>query len=108
MKLFGRTDSKEKPVVLTPWSMIHFVTGAASLNYTGFWSAELMHLIYELVGSKRVFNLVGFNITKEDSIINSLGDQGAFTAGRFMKKRNVWTGLSVILALVYIQMGIEF
>ena len=108
MKLVGRTDSKTKPVAITPWSMIHFTVGAASLSYTGFWSAELLHLIYEFVGSKRVFNIFGYNITKEDSIINSIGDQGAFTLGRWMKKSDLWTGLSVILALVYIQLGIEF
>ena len=108
MRLIERTDSKEKPAVLTPWSLVHVASGAASRSYTGFWSAELIHLIYELIGSKRVFNLFGFKITKESSIINSVGDQASFTLGRALPKSDMWTWATVGMAIVFSSLGVEF
>ena len=108
MDLYARADSEEQPAILTPWSLIHFTTGAASSSVFSFWTAELLHFGYELIGSKRIFNSLGFNITKSSSFINSVGDQAVFTVGRMMKKDSIWSLISFVLALVYIKLGVEF
>ena len=108
VRFYAASDNERKPAILTPWSLVHVAAGAASKSYTGFWSAELAHLIYELVGSKRVFNLVGFNVTEKSSFINSVSDQGAFTIGRMLNKSTKWTAITLALAVSFTVLGIEF
>ena len=108
MNVFKRTDSKTHPAILTPWSLVHFAAGAASKNYMSLFKAEFAHLVYEIVGSKRIFNMLGFNIKKESSFVNSVGDQAIFTLGRAVHKSEIWTWVTVAVALLYTVLGIEF
>ena len=108
MRLYERTDSKAEPAIVTPWSLVHLAAGAASKSYMSFFKAEFAHLLYELVGSKTIFNLFGFNIKKESSFVNSVGDQAIFTLGRAFHKSELWTWATVVIAFVYTLLGIEF
>ena len=106
--LFGRTDSEAKPAIPTPWSLVHFTAGAASMEYANFWVAEFVHLLYEKIGSKRIFNSVGFNIQDASSLENSLGDQAIFTLGRALPRSKAWLPVTAGIAFLFVKHRIEF
>ena len=108
MQLIGRTDSERKPVVLTPWSLVHLVVGAATKQYISFWTAELLHAAYEIVGSQQVFNSLGFDVHEKSSVVNSVGDQLVFTLGRNLPSSRLWSLVAVGIAFGFTRVGVEF
>ena len=108
MDVFGRTDTVDDPTVFTPWSLVHVAVGAASLNYVSFENGELLHAMYEIVGSKRFFNIMGIQVKEESSFVNSLGDQLAFTVGRFLPRSMLWGPVSLLMAVGFTKSGVEF
>ena len=106
--LIGRTDSEKQPVVLTPWSLVHLAVGAATKQYLSFWTAEFAHAAYELVGSQKVFNSLGYDVRERSSTLNSVGDQLVFTVGRFLPKSRLWPWVAGGIAVGFVVLKVEF
>ena len=72
--LFGK-DEEEKDLLLTPWSAVHFLSGAAMKGLgAGFWTNFALHGAYE---AKDHFN----KPNNYNSTFNSAGDQVCSMAG---------------------------
>ncbi len=72
--LFGMTE-EEKDLLLTPWSIVHFLSGAACKGIGwGFWSNFALHAAYE--AKDHVQMEENYN-----SKFNSVGDQFCSMAG---------------------------
>ena len=71
MKIIGMEDSKENPVLITPWSVGHFVAGAVLSKCVSLWTGEVLHFLYEIP-------LIS---SEESSYLNNGSDQLIFTAG---------------------------
>ncbi len=108
VQVFSSKDTVENPAYVTPWSLIHFTAGMAANQYMHFWTGQVSHAIYEFIGSKRIFNAVGFTVKKPSSLHNSFGDQGSFTAGQLMRLRGPWTVVTIALFGVFCLAKIEF
>ena len=96
MKVFAITEEDGgEPVLLTPWSLVHFAVGGAAKELGfGFITFELLHLLYEV---KDV-------TTQNNSPENSFGDQVVATVGHLMATRKgrggKWTAAAVVGALL--------
>lgn len=108
MEVFGRNDTVDEQTIFTPWSLVHVAVGAASKTYVSFETGELLHAAYEVVGSKRIFNILEIKVTEESSFVNSLGDQLAFTVGRFLPGHYMWGAVSLVMAYSFVELGVEF
>ena len=72
--LFGMTE-EEKDLLLTPWSIVHFLSGAACKGIGWeFWSNFALHAAYE---AKDHFQMEEIYNSK----FNSVGDQFCSMAG---------------------------
>ena len=96
MRLFGNTDTKENPVLLTPWTLIHFTSGGAANEYVGFWPGQALSVVYEVIDPKIVWGIWADEVGKK-SIGNSVADHAFFTLGQFMLKGSNWKWVTVAL-----------
>ena len=91
--LFAMTE-KEKDVLLTPWSLIHFLSGAAIKGFGwDFWSNFVIHGAYEVkdhYNKDRIYN----------SSFNSVGDQVCSMAG-WSLAQNGDTNLVYVFVVAY-------
>ena len=72
--LFGMGET-EKDLFLTPWSLVHFLSGAACKGMGwGFWSNFTLHAAYEVKDHYNIENIY-------NSKFNSAGDQLCSMAG---------------------------
>ena len=108
MKIFGNKDTVAKPVLITPWSLIHFCSGMVANKYMRFWTAEIGHGLYEVVGSKRVFETFGFTVKDYSSGGNSFGDQACFTTGYLLNIKGPWELVTIGLFIAFTTQKIEF
>ena len=74
VKFLARFETEEEAVIFTPWSLVHAFSGGAAkdLGIPLLWF-ELLHAGYELKDQ--------FQEPKENTLINSIGDQIAATIG---------------------------
>ena len=93
---YANQESDEESAFLTPWSLPHFLVGAAAKERgipIGWF--ELAHLMYE---GKDYFENVR-DIAK-NSLVNSIGDQAIATLGHLIVDTNTqsykWTILYVV------------
>lgn len=97
-KLFGLSEKEHDLFLTFPWSIVHFLSGAAikSLGWN-FWTNFLLHGAYELKDqSKRaeVYN----------SMWNSVGDQFCSMAGFVLTNNSRWVPIflfSFIFAVAF-------
>ena len=108
MQIFGKKDTVEKPVVITPWSLIHFCSGLTASKYVHFWTGQIGHGIYEVIGSKRVFEKFGYPVKEHSSTINSFGDQGCFTLGHILNIKGPWEWVTIGLFMLFTSRKVEF
>ena len=93
--LFGKSE-EEKDLLLTPWSIVHFLSGAACKGIGwGFWSNFALHAAYE----------VKDHLQREEihnSKFNSVGDQACSVAGYLYADVNIkwmyYWGFSYVVA----------
>lgn len=109
MKLFDLFDCTQKPVLFTPWSLIHGVTGILSYSFYSsflflknknnkmnenkekklFWLHALYEckdLYYSYIKQKNLNpNLPSSTI--QNSVFNSIGDQFIFMIGVYISKK---------------------
>ena len=76
MKLIGHEDSKKEPVLITPFSLGHFVAGGILSKCVNFFTAELLHFAYE----------IPLFLDDTSSIAHDIGDQLFFTVGYLLFK----------------------
>ena len=91
MKLIAINDTQRKPVLFTPWTLIHFLSGVVSVlvlmacgvtNQTHiFWIALLIHTIYELHDCLYTYLDVPVTYWRDNSYLNSAGDTVANIVG---------------------------
>ncbi len=109
MKLFSSKDTVPAPAIITPWSLIHYCAGAASRKYMHFWTGQTMHIIYEFIGSKKIFTAAGFEVKEKSSVMNSFGDHFSFSAGQFPIVKNApWGLMTVALFAWFTYKKVEF
>ena len=79
VKFLARFETEEEGAFLTPWSLVHALSGAAAkdIGIPLLWF-ELLHGGYELKDQLQE--------PKENSLINSVGDQVAGTIGYALSK----------------------
>lgn len=107
--LFGMTDTKEAPVLFTPWSTVHFLSGmGATALFAVFINNEklvvvitnILHILYELfdfLGDNapwfKPFHDSIYRIAKvpedkqylwSNSLLNSVGDLISFALGQLV------------------------
>ena len=100
-KTIYSTDEQEEDALLTPWSFVHYMSGAAmrDLGFS-FPVAFGVHAIYELKDRQEHEEGVVYN-----SMLNSVGDQGAAMLGWYWTKRDpslkhLWYFAAAYLAAV--------
>ena len=94
-KLISNSDSKNNPVFITPWSLIHFLTGVVGIINSNYFNINknvslfflfLIHTLYELKdyyfsyvynGSKNIIS----EWASSNSIFNTIGDTLFFVLG---------------------------
>lgn len=92
MRFFGSSDSRENPAVVTPWHIMHFVSGIAwvsaaqnILNYSkerSIATGSFLHVCYELQDSLASYTDMFYpQALTDNSFINSLSDQLTFEVG---------------------------
>ncbi len=106
--IFSSKDTVSEPAFITPWSLIHLTAGMASRSYMHFWTGQFSHAVYEIVGSKRVFNAVGFTVKKPSSLSNSFGDHLSFSTGQMIPISGPWTTVTVVLFVLFCVGRVEF
>ena len=97
-KLFAEKEDKDDSL-FTPWSLVHFTSGAASCALGVSFSINfLVHAVYEMKDLQKAE-------TVYNSKINSVGDQFASMAGHYIATKGqmtwVWVWLASFFALVY-------
>jgi hypothetical protein len=105
--IIGWKDGVTTPVLFSPWSLVHLATGAASRGYVSFYTGQALHIAYELVGSKAVFEAAGFTVKRPSSQLNSIGDHTSFTIGQNAPK-GPWGFTMLALFSIFTYRGIEF
>ena len=80
VKFLARYETEEEAVLFTPWSLVHVFSGAAAkdLGIPMMWF-ELLHGGYELKDQ--------LTEPKENTLINSVGDQIAGTLGYLLSHK---------------------
>ena len=77
MNLFAISETPDEDAIFTPWSTVHFFSGAAAKEWhVPFWWFQLGHAMYE--AKDQLGNVQG---DYNNSFINSMGDQIAATSG---------------------------
>ena len=92
-------DDMVDPALITPWSLIHLVVGAASKSYVDFYTGQTLHIVYELIGSKNVGKFFKMNV-RRSSDLNSVGDHLSFSLGQTAPKRP-WTMVALLLFCLF-------
>jgi hypothetical protein len=81
-KGFFALSEDKKDVFLTPWSLVHFLSGSALKSLgAGFWTNFLIHGGYEV--KDRLAHPTPYN-----SKFNSVGDQVCSMAGWYVVKKD--------------------
>ena len=104
VQLIGFRDNKNGGTILTPWSLVHFLSGAAA-KQTGLFPRAYMwfiaHGLYEVKDQ-----ILDSTTEHVRSVINSVGDQASAMLGYFAVKSKVsmtyfyvWIG-SIAVALM--------
>ena len=89
--------------LLTPWSSVHFLSGAAMKAIVSFSMNFLIHAVYELK-----------DVLKQDQVynsaINSVGDQFASMGGHYVanKGQTTWVALWLIMFATAVYTGNEW
>ena len=100
--IIGWKDSLSDPVLFSPWSLVHLATGAFSRGYVSWYTGQALHIGYELIGSKRIFQSAGFSVKGPSSQLNSVGDHMAFTLGQSAPRGPWgWTMLALFSVFTY-------
>ena len=87
--IFAWQESATKPSFLTPWSLVHFLAGAAAKEAgIGFLNWELIHGAYEL--KDQIVNLRGDVL---NSLWNTVGDTASTTVGHMVAKQKGKLGM---------------
>ena len=98
-KKFFATSEEKVDALLTPWSLVHFLSGAAAKGIGwGFWLNFGFHAAYEV---KDHFNLENVYNSK----LNSVGDQACSIAGWMSVKKNDIKWLYIWLAAYCVAYG---
>lgn len=129
--LVGASDTREKPVLFTPWSVVHFLSG---MLFTALFSlfiknkklvvviTNILHILYELfdflgtyVSWFKPFHDSIYEIAKipdntylwSNSVLNSVGDLISFALGqllvlKYLNKRKVAVVVVVAILLAVI------
>lgn len=104
-KLYAMHEDEEVDAFLTPWSIPHFLVGAAAKERgLSFWAFELLHGLYET----KDYMQNKADLTK-NSLFNSLGDQAIGTVGHLIVSQNPnsykWTLLYTLSWLTAVSLG---
>jgi len=81
-KFYNQKDNKSWPILFTPWSFIHMLSGIAleavfrNYNYSFIYTL-IIHTIYEI----KDFILTYSSIDEENTLTNSIGDTIAMIIG---------------------------
>ena len=80
-RLLLATEDDEQDALVTPWSLIHALSGAVAKSFqVDFWEWQILHGIYELKDQMKQEEY-------RNSIINTFGDQAFATLGFVITKR---------------------
>jgi hypothetical protein len=121
MQIYGLYDSVEKPCFITPWDLIHFLSGIVfylffkyfNFNfYIGLTLFIIIHTLYEFKDLFYYFKITDINnYWTNNSLLNSIGDTFSAILGYILsfyifKKINLFKVLSlsfftIILAVVF-------
>ena len=105
IEFYGLTeidDEGSPDLIFTPWTSVHFFVGGVANSWfdIGIWPWEALHLAYEvkdvLMHNKR-------ENREYNSLVNTLGDTVATTAGHllFKQKRSWFSLLGAGAALLF-------
>ena len=108
IRFFGATESQdedEPDLLFTPWSAIHFFSGAIANSWLdiGFWPWEAIHVAYELK-DWYLHNSTDNETQEYNSLPNSVADQAIATLGHMIAttKRSKIVLVGGLLTLVFV------
>ena len=109
----GYRDSEQLPVVLTPWSLIHFLSGCAAkqskrMSFTTWFIA---HGLYET--KDQIVRTLSTKKSKANSWPNTAGDQTCAMLGYLITPANskipfvpIWLGGAVLGHVIKVEGGL--
>jgi hypothetical protein len=116
-KILGFDDSKNKAVLFTPWSLIHFLCGYIGMAYVNYFNINkdigmiilfIINTLYEIKDYFFSYVYTGprFFLSKwssDNSVYNCFGDTIVFILGMaFAINKNYSTGNLIIITVLFL------
>jgi hypothetical protein len=117
-KILGLDDAKNKAVLFTPWSIIHFLVGYVGMSYVNYFNINkdngmiilfIIHTLYEIKDYffSNVYKGPKFILSEwssGNSVYNCFGDTIVFIMGMSLGINNKCSAASLIIITLILSM----